>query len=589
MLFPDQADFNAEILMGYDEDDSFCCSQMDIDESDEEDSLSSQSFNEDMFFDTQKDATDVVGGKKRKVPHTSKSSLASHLITALQEEETTTTAMDLSFPIVDEKDFRSLLEAIRSNDSVTECRVSNRCFQSLPVSQRRELAVALGDLPSLKCLNLDSVFAEFLYTQNFCRCWKRDQYYHQHKRVSQFQNRTIEALQLTKIPADISEAVLGNLVMMAVSNFASLKRLDMSFESEFDGPQEALMRVALTALSHSKSLQDVKLGFEDDFSGDFNLIMEVDATRSENIMRVLKLRCGDVNLCDRSYAELSEMLKINSRTLQGLVLDTAVDNAMVLSSALGQNSNLKALCLGTFDCQEKASKDGLLSLVSQVLCPKKGRGCEGSSLDYLSLVCQEMDDQGVEQLSKTFAQSSLQELMLFLDNETDGSISTQGIASLAKMLQVNETIEDFSLICHSLDDDGLMAFAKALQVNDGTLRKLKLRCSKALEVSPKGYQAFIDMLQTNTTLESFELSRCPDSGENNDDDIDCESTEEAHVKYQHEIEYYLNLNKSGARDCQLNIDATPKEFCTLLVSQRNDLNTLYYMLSSNPSFVAFGT
>lgn len=497
--------------------------------------------------------------------------------------------MELGIPIEDERDFVKLLKGIRSNTTVSECSISTDCFHSLSAGQRRELVFAICELPSLRSLILDSVFPEFLYTYNSCRCWKRDQYYRQYRRYCELENRT---LKITDIPADIDNGLLIHLVTSTVSNFASLIHLNMTFAGDLiTSPQAVLTRAALTALNHSSSLKDVKLGYDDDF-GEYNFVMEIDASRNENILRVLKLRCDDGNsLSEESYMELAQMINVNSRTLKGLVLDTAVDNngALTIANTLGCSS-LKALCLGTFACQDKTKRFGLLSLLSQVLCPPQylsERGSTRSTLEYLSLVCQGMDDEGIEQISTAFSRSQLKELMLFLDNEMDSTVSSQGIAALAQVFQLNDTIEEFSLICHSLDDSDVVAFAEALKVNSGSLKTLKLQCSKAIRITSKGYQVIIDMLKTNTALEAFELRRSPGS-EEDDDFIECDSSKTAILEHMPEIDFYLSINKSGIRSLQLDTNTTLKEFRSSLVSHHNDLSKVFYMLSANPSFVSLG-
>ena len=516
--------------------------------------------------------------------------------------------LDLSFPVParqplsqenqGEDCLSRLLQAMSCNSTsanvVTKCSVGTLFFQSISMEQRRAVVDSLGDLPKLQRLELDAVFAEFMYTYEFLRHWKRDHHYRHYRQYRAFENQTVEDISISQIPSGISEQVLGHLIMLTVNTFSSLKNLSISFVGPSE-PNVALMRVALTALSHSKCLEDIQFNLEG------HTILEVGASRKDGIMKLLKLGCcsGD-NTLPLDCVALSRMLQVHGPALQGLVIDVPVvddSGTLILADTLDRNkSNLKALCLGTFDCRDKTQRDGVLSLISRVLarpedCQQDREPSSASCLEYLSLVCQEMDSVGVEQLSKVLAKSNLREVNLFLDNHVTDGIGTQGISSLAQALKVNKTMEDLSLICNILDDDGILEIAQVLKEDNQSLKNLKFQCNKSFLVSPRGYQALIDMLKVNTALESIELGRCSE-----EDPLQEQSEEhemalaEKAVREEDEavMDYYLKLNKGGVRNLQLNIDTTPSHFLTKVVSHREELNTLFYMLSANPSFVAFG-
>ena len=511
----------------------------------------------------------------------------------VQPGDDPTTNLDLNFSITNQTDFYHLLQALRyNNTAITQCSVGKECFQGLPLPQRGELADAICSMPNLTCLTMDTVFPEFLFAFNCGRCWKRDQYYRQHQRYWEFRNETIKEIRIRQIPFNIPEIPLGRLVMMTLAGFARLEHLDITFSDDFVNPPEGLMRVALTAISHSHHLNHVKFGYIQE-DGDYSCIKELEATREDGILRLLKLRYPGDQLCEKSYKELADMLQVHSQSLKGLVLDTAFGNhgAMTIANTLGRNSNLKALCLGTFDCEAETAKHGLLSLLSRVLCPDDPTvGPPSGSLKYLSLVCQELDDLSVHRMAQVLAQSSLRELMLFLDNVTDDAITCQGIAAFARLLDVNKTIAEFSLICNVLDDDGVVSIAALLERTNRTLKSLKLQCTSALRVSAKGYQAIIQMLKSNSVLEVFDLSRSQDSEDEIDDDSEEPLLDETtRDEFHHLIDLYLRLNRAGVRNLQLHTGTTPSQFLAKVVSQRGDLDSLFYMLSSNPSFVAFGT
>jgi hypothetical protein len=571
------------------EDDS-CCSSMETSYC-SDDSLSIDDNDvEDPLYDDMVASKDDDHTKKDK----SKAELSLlQIIGSLYSNHSDYNTLDLSFPI--QRDFGhlfgQLLHGLRHNTTVTQCTIGIDCFQGLPVPQRRELADAICALPFLKCLIMDTVFPEFLFTFNCGRCWKRDQYYKQYQRCWEFRNETITEIRIREIPCNIPEIPLGRLVMMTLAGFARLERLDITFSDDFVSPPDGLMRVALTALSRSSHLEHVKFGYLQE-DGDYACIKELEGTRKDGVLKLLKLRYPSDQLCEKAYKELADMLQVHSQSLKGLVLDTAFgsNGAVTIANTLGRNSNLKALCLGTFDCEGETAKDGLLSLLSRVLCPNYPTvGPRSGSLKYLSLVCQELDDSSLHQITQVLAQSSLRELMLFLDNVTDDAISSQGIAAFARLLEVNDTIAEFNLICNVLDDDGVLAIASLLQRTNRTLTSLRLQCTKAVRVSARGYEAIVQMLKSNSVLEVFDLSRCEESEDEAVDPPEALLNEASRLEFQYKIEMYLKLNRAGVRNLQLHTGATPSQFLAKVISQRGDLDSLFYMLSNNPSFVAFGS
>lgn len=520
------------------------------------------------------------------------------VIHKLNANEQAFTHLELSFPLIETngctKNFSALLKAIRCNRTVTKCTVSSDCFQGLNMCQKRALVDAIGGIPHLSCLVLNSSIVDFMSTHDYCRRWKRDQHYHLHRQYCEFQNTSVQTILVTGVPADIVEGFLGHLVMMVVANFASLKQLDVWFTDDIDSLQADLMRVALTALNYSRRLVDVNFAQDD---GSF--VMEVGASRSAEILKVLKLRCHGEYLSSHSYMAIAHMLRVNSHTLNGLVLETALDKngTQAIANSFVQCNNLKALCLGTFDCEDTVQRDSLLALVTQVLCPQQQNGSNRprpSSLEYLSLVCQELDDTGLQEIATALTQSCLRDFVLLLDNEADEAISSKGIAALARVLRDNDTIEHLSLICNTIDDHGIESLAGALKDSNGTLKKLQLQCSKSIKITSAGYDAVLDMLKQNTVIESFDLGSISGlEDEQNIDAGDSESRELDMFQIPHcirsKMDFFLKLNQSGVRNLQLDINIGPEKFADAVFTQRNELDNLYFMLSVNPSFMPNGT
>ncbi|CAB9508583.1 expressed unknown protein [Seminavis robusta] len=166
------------------------------------------------------------------------------IIEALSSNRLDFTVLDLCVPIEKEEEVSDLLQAIRSNTTVTTCSIGSGFFDSLSERWRRELADSICSHSGLKSLSMDHSFPEFLYYFNCCRCWKRDQYYRQHQRYWEFQNQSIQEIRIRDMPADIAELPLGRIVMMTLCNFVSLERLEITWADEFTRDMAVLMRVA---------------------------------------------------------------------------------------------------------------------------------------------------------------------------------------------------------------------------------------------------------------------------------------------------------------------------------------------------------
>ena len=141
-----------------------------------------------------------------------------------------------------------------------------------------------------------------------------------------------------------------------------------------------------------------------------------------------------------------------------------------------------------------------------------------------------------------------------------------------------------------LDDDFILDVAEELKHE--SLKHIKLQCTKSFFVSPRGYQALIDTLKVNTVIESVQLGSCSE-----EDPVQEQSEEhemalaEKAVREEDEavMDFYLKLNKGGVRNLHLNVNTSASQFLTKVVSHREELNTLFFMLSANPSFLAYGT
>jgi hypothetical protein len=148
---------------------------------------------------------------------------------------------------------------------------------------------------------------------------------------------------------------------------------------------------------------------------------------------------------------------------------------------------------------------------------------------------------------------------------TGGRVSNRGVTAMASMLPKNNSLEKLCMCCQQgLDDNGATAIAAALQGNN-TLKHLLLEDSDD-DVTHRGYEALVEMLQRNTVLETM--------------------YHENSGNLKLKIDYYLKLNQLGLRNLLLNVNATKKQFLDAAISNQDDLDCVYYLMLMNPSFVS---
>jgi len=106
------------------------------------------------------------------------------------------------------------------------------------------------------------------------------------------------------------------------------------------------------------------------------------------------------------------------------------------------------------------------------------------------------------------------------------------------------------------------------------LESLSLRCDL---MDDTFIQAIADGMATNSSLTT--LSFWGNKTQVSDDGNFASS----------KIDFYLKLNQCGIRDFYLMVTVTPAEFLNKLVTERESLDLVFYLLQSNPSFVSYST
>ena len=141
-------------------------------------------------------------------------------------------------------------------------------------------------------------------------------------------------------------------------------------------------------------------------------------------------------------------------------------------------------------------------------------------------------------------------------------LSVGSCAAISDALKHNSKLSTLNLPRSNLSDEGIFHLAEGLTVNK-TLKKVEVGVSK--NVGDTGVQALMDMLESNYELQRLVLSS-------------------ADQTIREKTEYYMRLNEVG-RGKLLRRDgkATREQWVEMLISVVNDLDCLFYFLTSNPT------
>ena len=145
-------------------------------------------------------------------------------------------------------------------------------------------------------------------------------------------------------------------------------------------------------------------------------------------------------------------------------------------------------------------------------------------------------------------------------------LSINSCVSIARALRSNSTLVTLNLPRSSLNDDALTHLMEGLTVNR-TLKKIEVGVHK--DVGDSGLEALTQMLEKNYDLERLVVST-------------------SHKSVQEKVDYYRRLNEVG-RGSLLRDDgkATREQWVDMLVSVKDDLDCLFYFVSTNPAICQF--
>lgn len=169
--------------------------------------------------------------------------------------------------------------------------------------------------------------------------------------------------------------------------------------------------------------------------------------------------------------------------------------------------------------------------------------------DHVALLC--------ESLEKN---TSLETLVLPCPSD---DLTVDSCKAISRVLQVNRTLVTLNLPRSNLDEEGLSHIAQGLTVNT-TLKKIEVGVKK--DLGSDGERALTQMLEKNYELERLVLSS-------------------AEKSIKDKVEYYMRLNEVGRGALLRNHHgkATREQWVEMLISVTEDLDCLFYFLTTNPA------
>ena len=155
--------------------------------------------------------------------------------------------------------------------------------------------------------------------------------------------------------------------------------------------------------------------------------------------------------------------------------------------------------------------------------------------------------------------------MIVLPGLDDNEFNDECSKVVAETVKLNSSLTSLYMPCSKFTDVGLVQLAESLSVNT-TLKKVEISVSN--KIGQQGIAALTEMLDKNYELERLVV----DSSEKS---------------IKSKIEYYMRLNAVGRGPLINSGQANRVEWVNMLVSVRDDLDCLFYFISTNPTLCQF--
>lgn len=343
--------------------------------------------------------------------------------------------------------------------------------------------------------------------------------------------RTLEELQIwcSTIPTSVFASTIRHARALQKVYF---------FRVGLDGSQEDMDTLADAIQSHDR-LRDIRIGGfhltnnpnNPPVNQDMNLNNNNNNIRLDRVVEALAQAPG-LEVVSLQLSSAQQSVPFGTAAIEKLMQSKSITDLYLSRLGLGQDH---------------------LSVIAQCLPSNK-------TLRVLDLFGNNIENQHVIAMANALKENNSVEILVLPCPAND--LSVESCAAISEALKVNNKLSTLNLPRSNLSDEGIFHIAAGLTVNK-TLKKVEVGVSK--NVGDSGVQALMDMLESNYELERLVVSS-------------------ADQTIKEKTEYYMRLNEVG-RGKLLRRDgkATREQWVEMLISVVNDLDCLFYFITSNPT------
>ena len=335
--------------------------------------------------------------------------------------------------------------------------------------------------------------------------------------------RTLEELQIWC--STIPTAVFASMIRHA----RALQKVYF-FRVGLDGSQQDMDMLA-DAIETHESLRDIRIGGFHLTNNPNNHNAHPDNNiRLDRVVEALAVAKG-LEVVSLQLSSAQQTVPFGTAAIEKLMQSKSITDLYLSRLGLGQDH---------------------LTVISQGLPSNK-------TLRVLDIFGNNIENEHVIAMANALKENTSVEILVLPCPTND--LSVESCAAISDALKHNSTLSTLNLPRSNLNDEGIFHLAEGLTVNK-TLKKVEVGVSKT--VGDTGVQALMDMLETNYELERLVVSSADQS-------------------IKEKTEYYMRLNEVGRGKLLSDGKATREQWVEMLISVVNDLDCLFYFITSNPT------
>ena len=305
--------------------------------------------------------------------------------------------------------------------------------------------------------------------------------------------------------------------------------------------------------------------------------------------------CDDEDSCEQGEAWIVKKLEKNSPELYWLQLTTEIEDPNRLVAAMRNNKTVR---------NATVYPSALKSLATKEKADLVDATCRLPNLKNL-IVFQDCGSLFLDPLIRY--SPKLTRLTLYKLNFAEPYILHKLIMLIAGLPLLEElNMEKY----HAVDTAKLLRAISGIVFNTTSLRSLSLTPARRVKVSSEGLHALINAFNKNNSVKTLHLQgseagmdlknveSLSDVLETNTSLGDVKFTgffkseeefwSRVPSKLTEQIQFHLDLNRSGVRTLQLDVNANLATLKNAMVTNKDNLDVIFYLISNNPVLAEVG-